>query len=318
MKTKLSSILVLAMCAFALVANTSCSKSSDPEQEVTAISLNKASDDLYVGKTLQLTATTTPAGAVVTWSSSSASVASVDANGLVTGLVEGTTKITAKAGSKTAQCMITVYKQFDPSGYECLNGTSYYIGILSAAPFSQIESRVKADLRDDGGTTITTDIWPNGDSYSGGTGSGNNPFGENYTTAPWYCLVANQAPWEGVGAGGIRVMKDFSLSGVDGSYVLHIDYKSSDGGLNEVCLFRPSNNAETWVSLPTQTDGQWHSFDKKLSDIVFKGGSAADYYKDPYVYVSGTVGQNIFGFRTTGAGNKLEWASLFIYKPATK
>lgn len=306
------------MCAFALVVNTSCKKSEEPQSDVSSITLDKPSADVFVGESITLKATTAPAGAKVTWTSSSASVASVDENGVVQGLLEGTTKITAKAGSKTAQCLITVYKKFDPSGYDCLNGTSYYVGILSAGPFSQIENRVKADLRDDGGATIVTDVWPDGSSYKGGIGTGNNPFGESYTTAPWYCMVAQEKPWEGVGAGGMRIMKDFSLSGVDGSYVLHIDYKSSDGGLNEVCLFNPSTNAETWVALPTATDGVWHSFDMPLKNIVFTGGSAADYYAAPYVHVEGTDGQCCFGFRTKGTGNTLEWASLFIYKPAEK
>ena len=77
---------------------------------VESVELNKTSASLKVGETTTLTATVKPDNAsdkTVTWSSSDASVASVE-NGVVTAKKIGTATITAKAGGKTATCSITV------------------------------------------------------------------------------------------------------------------------------------------------------------------------------------------------------------------
>ena len=78
---------------------------------VESVTLNKTSMELYEGETATLHATVSPWNATdqtVTWTSSNPSVASVDQNGKVTALHEGTAAITAKAGDYTATCTITV------------------------------------------------------------------------------------------------------------------------------------------------------------------------------------------------------------------
>ena len=80
---------------------------------VSAITLDKTSLELAVNGTHTLAATTTPAGATVTWTSSDATIAKVE-NGKVTALKEGTATITAKAGDKTATCKVTVGTAYDP------------------------------------------------------------------------------------------------------------------------------------------------------------------------------------------------------------
>lgn len=80
---------------------------------VSAITLDKTSLELAVNGTHTLVATTTPAGAAVTWSSSDPTVAKVE-GGKVTALKDGTATITAKAGEKTATCKVTVGKKYDP------------------------------------------------------------------------------------------------------------------------------------------------------------------------------------------------------------
>ena len=77
----------------------------------TSISLNLNQANLKVGETIQLEATvlpTTTTDKSIIWSSSDESIASVDANGLVTANKEGTAEIIAKAGSKEASVSITV------------------------------------------------------------------------------------------------------------------------------------------------------------------------------------------------------------------
>lgn len=79
---------------------------------VTGVSLPTEAT-LNVGQTLTLTPTISPADATdksVTWTTSNASVATVDANGVVTAQDIGTTTITVTTtdGAKTATCTITV------------------------------------------------------------------------------------------------------------------------------------------------------------------------------------------------------------------
>ena len=79
----------------------------------TGITLNKTSASVPQGGTATITATVTPTNATnknVVWSSSNGAVATVDGNGVVTGVSPGTTVITAKtsSGSKTATCTVTV------------------------------------------------------------------------------------------------------------------------------------------------------------------------------------------------------------------
>ena len=84
------------------------------QQPVTGIALNATNLGLHVGDTFQLSADVAPDNASnksLTWFSGSPSVASVDANGLVTAKAVGTTIITARAtdGSNvTSSCTVTV------------------------------------------------------------------------------------------------------------------------------------------------------------------------------------------------------------------
>ena len=86
--------------------------SSDPVA-VTGVSLNKTSTTLTVGGSETLTASVQPSNATnkaVNWSSNPTSVATVDSNGKVTAVAEGTATITVTTqdGNKTATCTVTV------------------------------------------------------------------------------------------------------------------------------------------------------------------------------------------------------------------
>ncbi|MGI6175937.1 MAG: Ig-like domain-containing protein [Christensenellales bacterium] len=95
------------------------------------ITLNHTRATIYTGKTLQLSAESTPAGAVVAYTSSKPSVAKVDpASGLVTGVKAGTATITAALAANPSVkqiCEVTV-KQLATS--VSLNKTSMtiYVG----------------------------------------------------------------------------------------------------------------------------------------------------------------------------------------------
>ena len=78
----------------------------------TKITLSSAQENIHVGDSLTLKATVEPTDSLdaVTWSSSNKTVATVDANGKVTAIGAGEATITAKAGTKTATCEVTVYE----------------------------------------------------------------------------------------------------------------------------------------------------------------------------------------------------------------
>ncbi len=78
---------------------------------VTGIELDADEMKLSVGGVGTLKATVEPTDATdktVTWTSDKPSIATVDANGNVTGVAAGTATITAQAGEKTATCVVTV------------------------------------------------------------------------------------------------------------------------------------------------------------------------------------------------------------------
>ena len=85
--------------------------------QVTSIKLNKSKKSLNIGDTFTLTATVKPNNATdksVTWSSSNTSVATVDENGVVTAVSEGTATITATASNGAeASCTVTVKQKGD-------------------------------------------------------------------------------------------------------------------------------------------------------------------------------------------------------------
>ena len=82
---------------------------------VTGVTLDKSSATVNVNGTTQLTATVAPSNASnknVTWKSSNTNIATVDANGKVTGKAvgEATITVTTADGGKTATCKVTVSK----------------------------------------------------------------------------------------------------------------------------------------------------------------------------------------------------------------
>jgi uncharacterized protein YjdB len=76
----------------------------------TGVQLDKTAIEVEVDKSEQLTATILPVGATgtISWSSTDATIASVDTTGKVRGVAPGTATITAALGDFTASCVVTV------------------------------------------------------------------------------------------------------------------------------------------------------------------------------------------------------------------
>lgn len=101
---------------------------NDTAVPVTGVALDKKDAVLDVGSTLKLNASVLPENATnkqILWTTSNADTASVDSNGLVTALQQGTAVITATTadGGKTAACTVTVNPV---KGWVKINGKWYY------------------------------------------------------------------------------------------------------------------------------------------------------------------------------------------------
>lgn len=93
---------------------------------VKGIQLDCTSKTLSIGESFTLKATLTPADATIqtiTWTSENTAVATVDANGVVTGVGKGTTTIvaTTKSGNFKAKCEITCAEGYTVTSQEQLN-----------------------------------------------------------------------------------------------------------------------------------------------------------------------------------------------------
>lgn len=129
--------ITMACLLLALINN--CSDDGDAQQPqsnvpVSGISMNSNAETVYTANTIQLTATIMPSNATnkdITWSTTNDLIASVNQFGLVTGISEGTSTITATTvdGNKTDNCLITVPVPFCGNlilelGEECDDGNN--------------------------------------------------------------------------------------------------------------------------------------------------------------------------------------------------
>lgn len=112
MKRKL--FIGLALALGAMIAINSCKKDKGVEKiPATGVELNKPTLTIAVGDEVKLVANVLPADATdkrVTWESSDENVATVSATGAVTGVKDGTAKITVytEDGDFSASCNVTV------------------------------------------------------------------------------------------------------------------------------------------------------------------------------------------------------------------
>ncbi|MBR0300597.1 MAG: Ig domain-containing protein [Bacteroidales bacterium] len=103
----------------------------DPSVSVSSVTLNKAELSLVEGEEETLVATVKPDNATdksVVWDSSDAKVASVNNEGKVTAILEGSATITAKSGTVSATCQVRVNpKQMEILGLETLKSMTFRV-----------------------------------------------------------------------------------------------------------------------------------------------------------------------------------------------
>jgi hypothetical protein len=109
-----TNVLVKGVCILAVsCCLVECKKDDNgktEEAKLTAIKVDPASLNLFTGETKSITATPEPAEvkATFTWTSAQTSIATVNNNGEVTGVAEGTTTITVSSGDISATVNVEV------------------------------------------------------------------------------------------------------------------------------------------------------------------------------------------------------------------
>ena len=114
-------MMLLAVPALAVV---SCD-SYDRTEVVPTITVDYNKVTLFENETVQLTAS--PANLTFTWESSNPDIATVDANGLVTGVAEGAASVVAKAGDISFAVEIIVQKKVAITGVQFRDNDFYIL-----------------------------------------------------------------------------------------------------------------------------------------------------------------------------------------------
>lgn len=139
--------LAVALSLVTLSLLTSCGPNTiNTPVEVTNLTLSPATTTMLEGETLQLVATTTPAGAKVTYTVDKSSVATVSESGLVKALTPGTAIVTAQAGDKKSTCTITVAKASEVMLINKIDQKKYVAG--STIDYKVSASKEKAESYD--------------------------------------------------------------------------------------------------------------------------------------------------------------------------
>ena len=123
---------VLTATALLMVVMVSCK-----DTKVTDVQLNKTVLTLYVGGTETLIATVLPKDAdnkAVSWTSSNTDVATIDHDGKITAIAEGTATITVTTedGDKTTSCSLTVTKFIEEPEMVFVEGGTFMYGSSDA------------------------------------------------------------------------------------------------------------------------------------------------------------------------------------------
>ncbi len=142
--------LRLGLLALCLVCGAACGDgdSTGTPAPVATVAVTPNPVDVQVGATVQLTATLRDAqgneltGRPVAWSSGAEAVATVDQNGLVTGLAEGPVEVTASSEGKRGKTVIAVVPDVNsPSGKRVIVGPGGKAPSTKVSEYSPLTQR---------------------------------------------------------------------------------------------------------------------------------------------------------------------------------
>jgi hypothetical protein len=320
---KANKFFAIALAALTLVGFNAC---KDKEVEVESISLNQKTLQLAVGETATLVATVAPEGAAkVEWSSDKPAIASVN-EGVVEALGEGSAVITAKAGTKTARCIVNVGNAGPQQNFQALlQGTDYFVFALDATSFAKIPSaKIKDDFRINGSyegeiipetVTCVLEIW-NTDLTDANwpTTTGLNCFGE---AEGWIAMNAANCSWGNMCGGLRQVHRTVDLSGVTNDHVLAIVYKTPANNSSSAditfTVYGVNNSSKIEKHVAGNTNGEWTLLEYKMSDLFAAGldwSTPCAITMDPAFYT--------LGITVAGAGQGVEVDAVLVYKKAAE
>ena len=199
--------------ALAMVTLIGCKKenngsgSGTEPTDITAVNISKTEIRLAINATMMLKATTEPAGGSITWASANAEIATVTSAGLVTGIAEGETTITAKSGDKSATCKVIVdagevYNAFNVVDYGLFGNKTMIEGTDTV--FSLRGGTISATCQL--GTIAHVYAWDGDAKFVDGTGFVGDGYVHHFENLPvwWITECADDPTIVGyyIGAGG--------------------------------------------------------------------------------------------------------------------
>ncbi len=315
MKTKFFSMLFVATA----LMFTACENETETGGETggdgdVTITLDQESVILSEGETATLVATVSPEGTEVVWTSSNEEFVTVDQDGVVTGVAFGSAFVYATAGGQVANCVVTVKEDLANKEYPSLEGTEYYPIILDSYTAEELADRIVTDFRPNDDDRLIY-IWANGETYSAGTATGNNFYGN---TDGYFAMIVAGAntTWSG---GGFYVSTTSDIDDLYAKiyaspedYYFHVAMKSTDNyshylsvlGHGCVVFGIGSTPPDSHASSADFTrDGEWHEMEFCFADFIT---DLDGYTESPeYILTFGSGGV---------AGTQLNLDAAFIYK----
>ena len=270
---KANKFFAVAMAALAMVA---CKPSGD-EPTKDELTLSEKQMELKIGESKTLTANI----AVDSWESSKAEVATVDKDGKVVAVAEGSTIITAKAGEQTAKCMVKVTSGKDPIE-NGVKGSKVWPVIMDQLTFEGCGSKIVGDIRvDDVDNHLY--IWPDGTTYAAGDGVGKNAMGNDEGYVALTCTSAALG-WSGLGfciekaesVAALEALRQEILANPD-QYFFHLALKSTDKASHKFYVFNDGVNGFSIgtaeidggaIFADITRDGKWHEIDVPMSKFT--------------------------------------------------
>jgi len=233
-------------------------------------------------------------------------------------LIAGTTMVSCSKSSPTPTDKEEPGKEepgkegpLKPTDSPYLKGSDYYLIALDSESEKHIKSKIKQDLRTDD-ENMHLYIWEG--TYSAGTSSGPNAFGE---VEGWTSLIVGSVGWSGFGF-STDAAKGFKadLTGITGDHYLHFAIKSKDKASHQLILnsgidkddYKIVIGSESFEgTAPTtdfERDGEWHHIEIKMSTLFEKGLK----YRTP-------ISANILAILSGPvAGTTLDIDGIFFYK----